>query len=212
MFRGGDRPNQFKIINPLFQIPRAVLAKPKIHDEEITAETPRKRIKHIILHTYGHLLKLRNECNQKCIETMCTTKDAAVCEQTKQFITTKLSSDSSGFCNNMMAGFPKTCKSTNPAIPVSSYDECACDRFKHALTAFDMLKGRILTLFPTESIADIMTELFDTMNNKPGTTLSDKTRTFIRLVPQNALRKINTRRAPRIQRQLAQHSLALSRV
>jgi hypothetical protein len=106
----------------------------------ISSNTPLSEVKQRILKQYSDLLFKKGECMKKCVEYMCSKHDGIVCQQTKDFLSSKMALDSSGFCNNMMAGFPKTCRGKNAT---ASHDDCVCDSFKHALYEFDMLKGRV---------------------------------------------------------------------
>jgi len=150
----------------------------------ISANTPLSEVKHRILKQYSDLIAKKEACSKKCIEFMCSRHNTTVCEQTKEFLTNKTAMDSSGFCNNMMAGFPKTCRSSGNMV--APYGDCICDRFKHALYEFDMLKGRIERMANDVSgehlrnISRIVGELFDHIN-KPGVPLSEESRRFVKL-------------------------------
>lgn len=150
----------------------------------ISVNTPLSEVKQMILKQYSDLIAKKEACSKKCIEFMCSRHNTSVCEQTKEFLTRKTAMDSSGFCNNMMAGFPKTCRSSGNSV--APYEDCICDRFKHALYEFDMLKGRIERIAndiggePLLPISKIVTELFDHIN-KPGVSLSEESRRFVKL-------------------------------
>ena len=154
----------------------------------ISANTPFSEVKQQILKQYSDLLFKKDACMKKCVEYMCSKHDKTVCDQTKEFVSTKMALDSSGFCNNMMAGFPKTCRSSS-SNSMASYEDCACDRFKHALYKFDMTKGRIDSIAKATNdeqwltIARITAELFDYIN-RPGVVLSEESRRFVRLKRQ----------------------------
>jgi hypothetical protein len=112
-----------------------------------------------------------------------------VCAQTKDFIQNKMMLDTSGFCNNMMVGFPKTCRATATPSATATYEDCVCDRFKHALYAFDMLKGTLGTIAKSTqearwvTLATITTELFNHINVQ-GAGLSEASRRFVQLTRQ----------------------------
>jgi hypothetical protein len=151
----------------------------------ISVNTSLSEVKQRILKQYSDLIAKKEACSKKCIEFMCSRHNTTVCEQTKEFLTRKTAMDSSGFCNNMMAGFPKSCRlaSGNLAAP---YGDCVCDRFKHALYEFDMFKGRIERIANDVggehllTISKIVNELFDHIN-KPGVSLSEESRRFVKL-------------------------------
>lgn len=154
----------------------------------ISANTPFSEVKQQIVKQYSDLLSKKEACMKKCVEYMCSKHDTTVCDQTKEFVSTKMALDSSGFCNNMMAGFPKTCRSSS-SNSMAPYEDCVCDRFKHALYQFDMTKGRVDSIAKEKkeeqwfTIARITAELFEHVN-KPGVILSEESRRFVRLKRQ----------------------------
>jgi hypothetical protein len=163
----------------------------------ITSETPFPEIKRQILQHYSELVSLKAACRTRCIEHMCSRHNTTVCAQTKDFIQNKMMLDTSGFCNNMMVGFPKTCRATATpsatpsatATATATYEDCVCDRFKHALYAFDMLKGTLGTIAKSTqearwvTLATITTELFNHINVQ-GAELSEASRRFVQLTRQ----------------------------
>jgi len=122
-----------------------------------------------IIQAYSDLLTLRSECLNTCAKHMCSTQNAAVCEQTQAFLKEKPAVDSSGFCNNMMAGFPQTCGLPSPSISPS----CVCYQFRTALSQFEKLKARQNEWKP------MVEELFRHINT-PGYALSDQVKQFVR--------------------------------
>jgi hypothetical protein len=182
----GGNSSRTLINKPSIVLP--TVQKP-IVSEQITADMPVSEMKHLVLHKYSELLAFKSECFKNCIDIICR-KNKGACQQTKDFIQSGVAMDTSGFCNNMMAGFPKTCGKTVPGNPQASYDECACNRFKHALFEFDHIRLRIHEL-GISSLSKIIDELMNHINNKRGSTLSNNTRKSIRLVRQTADRSLN---------------------
>ena len=133
---------------------------------------------------YNELVNYKMECFDNCIEYICSTQDPQVCTQTKDFLKTKPAADSSGFCNNMMAGFPKTCRPPTNSQSMASYDECACDRFRKSLIEFERLNAKLATMtrngenwVPLSTIAKDLLEYV----RIPGHILSEETSRFLQL-------------------------------
>ncbi|NBT46941.1 MAG: hypothetical protein EBT07_03865 [Actinobacteria bacterium] len=151
-------------------------------------------VKKRILQKYSETLERKGQCNTACVNYICTHHERAVCDQTTQFLKEKPAMDSSGFCNNMMAGFPKTCRSSADPSLVASDADCACDRFKRSLYEMDMLKGEIETIAKTNAewlpVASIVKELFQSINI-PGWVLSSEAQEYIRLKRQSGSWKLN---------------------
>lgn len=139
--------------------------------------------KPLIVKMYSELLSYKIECFKNCVNYICEKEDAATCEQTKRFLQEKPAADSSGFCNNMMAGFPKTCLTNPSGNPIASYDECACDRFRKALIQFEILNAKLARRSINSewtSLAAIANELLQHIR-MPGRTLSEEASKFIQL-------------------------------
>jgi len=162
----------------------------------VNASTPLPTVRKLIIDKYSDLLALKTECRAKCVSYICESQDSETCSQTTAMLESRPDAETSGFCHNMMAGFPKTCRIPTPVNPLAPYDLCACDRYKFALTEFEGLKRKLQMLAGTNpewtQISNITAELFNqinlpnnaTRNNLRKQPLTEEAEKFIRFLRQ----------------------------